>query len=61
MRAVGGKAYPPYAPFFSRDDWKDHYGPRHWSRLVAGKERFDPSNILTPGMGTAEAIISKTD
>ena len=49
MRDVGGKAYPPYAPFYSSADWETHYGPT-WSRLAAGKRKFDPENALTPGM-----------
>ncbi|HWZ78020.1 MAG TPA: FAD-binding protein [Candidatus Sulfotelmatobacter sp.] len=48
--AVGGKVYPPYAPFFSRADWEAHYGP-NWTRLIAGKKKFDPMGILTPGTG----------
>ena len=51
MYAVGGKAYPPYAPFFSRADWEAHYGPTNWRRLVAGKKKFDPMGVLTPGTG----------
>jgi cytokinin dehydrogenase len=51
MYAVGGKAYPPYAPFFSRADWEAHYGPSNWRQLVAGKNKFDPTGILTPGTG----------
>ena len=46
---VGGKIYPPYAPFFSRPDWEAHYEPTNWGRLVAGKSKFDPLGILTPG------------
>jgi FAD/FMN-containing dehydrogenase len=49
--AAGGKVYPPYAPFFSRADWETHYGPTNWRRLVAGKTKFDPKGILTPGTG----------
>jgi len=49
MREAGGKAYPPYAPFYSSADWETHYGPA-WSRLAAGKRKFDPENVLTPGM-----------
>ena len=48
--AVGGKVYPPYAPFFSRADWEAHYGP-NWHRLIAAKNKFDPMGILTPGTG----------
>jgi len=47
--AVGGKIYPPYAPFFSPSDWERHYGPTNWHRLIAGKKMFDPLGILTPG------------
>ncbi len=50
-RAVGGKVYPPHAPFYTRSDWEAHYGPTKWHRLVAGKKRFDPVGILTPGTG----------
>jgi len=49
--AVGGKIYPPYAPFFSRPDWEAYYEPTNWHRLVAGKKKFDPAGILTPGTG----------
>ena len=49
--AVGGKVYPPYAPFFSPADWEAHYGPTNWRQLVAGKNKFDPMGILTPGTG----------
>jgi len=49
--AVGGKIYPPYAPFFSRPDWEAYYEPTNWRRLVAGKKKFDPMGILTPGTG----------
>ena len=48
--AVGGKVYPPYAPFFSRAEWEAHYGST-WPRLIAGKNKFDPKGILTPGTG----------
>jgi len=51
MRAVGGKIYPPHAPFYTRSDWEGHYGPTKWRRLVAGKKKFDPKGILTPGTG----------
>lgn len=51
MRAVGGKAYPPYAPYFSRVDWEEHYGSELWHRLSIAKKRFDPKNVLTPGPG----------
>lgn len=50
LRAAGGTAYPPYAPFFSRSDWQAQYGAT-WQRLAAGKKKYDPATILTPGMG----------
>lgn len=49
MRELGGKVYPPYAPFYSSADWELHYGPA-WSRLTSGKRHFDPGSVLTPGM-----------
>lgn len=49
IRAVGGNTYPPNAPFFSRVEWMAHYGPERWRRLAAGKRRFDPMGVLTPG------------
>jgi cytokinin dehydrogenase len=49
MREAGGKAYPPYAPFYSSADWEMHYGSA-WRRLDAGKRQFDPGNVLTPEM-----------
>ena len=49
MRELGGKAYPPYAPFYSSGDWEMHYGPA-WTRFTSGKRHFDPGSVLTPGM-----------
>lgn len=49
MRELGGKAYPPYAPFYSAADWEMHYGAA-WPRLTSGKREFDPGSVLTPGM-----------
>lgn len=51
VTALGGKAYPPYAPYFTRAVWQEHYGPATWRRLVAAKRRFDPRGVLTPGPG----------
>jgi FAD/FMN-containing dehydrogenase len=48
--AVGGKVYPPNSGFLSRAEWQAHYGSS-WSRLMAGKDKFDPKGILTPGTG----------
>lgn len=50
LQAVGGKIFPPYAPFYSRADWEAHYGLEKWKRLGAGKKMFDPARILTPGL-----------
>lgn len=55
MRDAGGKAYPPYAPFYSSADWEAHYGAA-WPRLTEGKRRFDPRNLLTPGMRIAGPV-----
>ena len=35
---AGGKAYPPYAPFYSSADWKAHCGSE-WQRLANGTGR----------------------
>jgi cytokinin dehydrogenase len=50
MRAVGGKAYPPYVRYTAAD-WRAHYGPETWKRLEAGKRLYDPNGVLTPGPG----------
>ena len=50
MRAVGGKSYPPYAPYYSQAEWEQHYGPETWQRLAAAKREFDPNHVLTPEM-----------
>ena len=47
----GGKVYPPFAPILSAAQWRDHYEPMVWTRLVAAKRRFDPNNVLNPGAG----------
>jgi FAD/FMN-containing dehydrogenase len=51
MRSMGGKAYPPYSPYFSPSDWKEHYGAATWRRLTAAKAKCDPRGVLTPGPG----------
>jgi cytokinin dehydrogenase len=50
MRAIGGKSYPPYAPYFSQAEWEEHYGPETWRRLAAAKREHDPNQVLTPEM-----------
>lgn len=50
MRSIGGKSYPPYAPYFSQAEWEQHYGPETWRRLAAAKREYDSNLILTPEM-----------
>jgi FAD/FMN-containing dehydrogenase len=50
MRAIGGKSYPPYAPYFSQAEWEEHYGPETWQRLAAAKREHDPNHVLAPEM-----------
>lgn len=50
MRSIGGKSYPPYAPYFSQAEWEQHYGPETWRRLAAAKREYDPNLMLTPEM-----------
>jgi FAD/FMN-containing dehydrogenase len=47
----GGKVYPPFAPILSPAEWQEHYGPATWQRFATGKQRFDPNNVLNPGVG----------
>lgn len=47
-RAAGGVVYPVSAFPLTPADWEEHFGSL-WPELVAAKERFDPSNCLTPG------------
>ena len=50
MHVVGGKRYAGFGAVpFSPADWKDHFGPETWQRLVAAKQKYDPNNVLTPG------------
>ncbi|UAK35952.1 FAD-binding protein [Nocardia asteroides] len=48
--AAGGTRYPISAIEFTIDDWKNHYGDT-WPRFVSLKHRYDPHNILAPGVG----------
>ena len=50
MRAIGGKSYPPYAPYFSQAEWEQHYGQECWRRLSSAKREYDPNQLLTPAM-----------
>lgn len=49
-RDTGGTRYPIGAIEFSREDWMHQYGDL-WPEFVRRKRRFDPDNILTPGVG----------
>jgi cytokinin dehydrogenase len=51
MHAVGGKAYPPYAPYTTLVEWAQHYGPAVWQRLQAAKREYDPNSALSPSLG----------
>lgn len=49
-RRVGGTRYPIGSLAFNSHDWLLHYGEQ-WLRLIQAKLRFDPCNIMTPGVG----------
>jgi FAD/FMN-containing dehydrogenase len=49
--SAGGKVYPPFAPVLSQEQWRLQYGAETWPRFAAAKQRFDPTNVLTPGAG----------
>ncbi len=51
MRAVGGKAYLPYAPYQTAQEWKEHYGSEVWKRLQVAKQAYDPNRVLGPSLG----------
>jgi cytokinin dehydrogenase len=55
MRTIGGKAYPPYAPYFSQQEWQEHYGAETWRRLKTAKEQYDPGRVLAPEMRMFDA------
>jgi len=56
LRAVGGRRYGGFGAVpFSQADWKDHFGPDTWRRLVQAKKKFDPHGLLTPGPGIFSA------
>jgi FAD/FMN-containing dehydrogenase len=48
MTAVGGKRYAPYSMVISPAEWRAHYGPDVWPRLVAAKAKYDPNRVLSP-------------
>ena len=52
VQASSGKIYPPYAPFFTKTDWENHYEQKQWSILTTAKRKYDSNGTLTPGMET---------
>ena len=48
--ALGAKRYPPYGGAASPADWRKHYGENLYRQLGAAKRRYDPRNVLTPGV-----------
>ena len=54
MRAVGGKAYPPYAPYTTLAEWEQHYGPATWQRLRAAKR--EQERLERPAQEAAERV-----
>ncbi|NKQ51975.1 FAD-binding protein [Amycolatopsis sp. K13G38] len=44
-----GTVYPVGTIPFDEADWRSHYGPT-WAGLAAAKQRYDPRNILRPGL-----------
>jgi cytokinin dehydrogenase len=53
LRDVGGKKYPIGSIPFAPSDWVDHYGA-DYALVQAGKAKFDPDHVLTPGQGIFE-------
>jgi cytokinin dehydrogenase len=49
-RDLGGFDYPVGSIPKTQLDWRRHFGP-HWPFLAAGRARYDPAGILTPGQG----------
>ena len=49
-KAVGATRYPIGSLDFTREDWREHYGPQ-WRRVLASKRAFDPQHILAPSVG----------
>ena len=49
-RDMGGTRLTTPAIPFSQADWIQYYGPV-WESFRNAKQRFDPSNVLTPGHG----------
>jgi cytokinin dehydrogenase len=49
-RGVGGTRYSIGSIPFDKQDWKQQYGA-NWPEFKQLKQRFDPDNILAPGVG----------
>lgn len=49
-RDLGGTRYLIGSIDFSREDWIAHYGSS-WREFARLKRRFDPDNLLAPGLG----------
>jgi cytokinin dehydrogenase len=49
-RRAGGTRYPIGSIQFDKKDWKQQYGA-NWPEFKQLKQRFDPDNILAPGVG----------
>lgn len=53
-RALGGYVYPIGANRWAPEDWPEHYGPT-WGEVRLAKLRWDPTGVLTPGVGIGSA------
>ena len=49
-RELGGKHLPVSAMPLTKQDWREHFGSA-WEQFSQAKRRFDPDNILSPGLG----------
>lgn len=50
----GGILYPIGSVQLTETEWRYHYGDK-WDDFCAAKKRYDPNNILTPGLGIFDA------
>jgi cytokinin dehydrogenase len=57
-RDMGGTRLTSSAIPFSQADWIQHYGPV-WESFRNAKQRFDPSNVLTPGQGMFPSAVGE--
>jgi FAD/FMN-containing dehydrogenase len=46
--AFGGKRYLSGWIDFTREEWREHFGPE-WDRFAEAKRRHDPDGVLNPG------------